>query len=112
VAFGITVPKPLGDFLVLSALNETAGTAVAVTDAELLADVALVGRLEGLFLCPEGAATVAAVRALVSSGWISSDEEVVLLNTGSGLIYPGTVPVDAPRIAADGEFHLPPAESQ
>ncbi|MBA2388809.1 MAG: threonine synthase [Geodermatophilaceae bacterium] len=107
VAFGITVPKALGDFLVLAALYETGGTALAVTDDELLADVALVGRLEGLFLCPEGAATVTATRALVASGWIDPHEEVVLLNTGSGLIYPDTVPVDAVTIPADGRLTLP-----
>ena len=70
-AFGITVPKALGDFLVLDALYETGGTAVAVTDDDLLADVALAGRVEGLALCPEGAATVTATRALVRSGWIA-----------------------------------------
>ncbi len=107
VAFGITVPKALGDFLVLSALYDTDGTALAVTDEDLLADVALVGRLEGLLLCPEGAATVTATRSLVESGWIGPDEEVVLLNTGSGLIYPDTVPVNAPTIAADGGLTLP-----
>ena len=109
VAFGITVPKPLGDCLVLSALYETEGTALAVTDAALLADVSLVGRLEGLFLCPEGAATVTATRALVESGWIAPDEEVVLLNTGSGLIYPDTVFIDAHTIAVDGKLDLPPS---
>ena len=107
VAFGITVPKALGDFLVLSALYDTDGTALAVTDEDLLADVALVGRLEGLLLCPEGAATVTATRSLVESGWIGPDEEVVLLNTGSGLIYPDTVPVDAPTIAGGGGLTLP-----
>ncbi|MGI8695018.1 MAG: threonine synthase [Geodermatophilaceae bacterium] len=107
VAFGITVPKALGDFLVLAALYDTDGTAIAVTDEALLADVALVGRLEGLFVCPEGAATVTATRALVESGWIEPDEEVVLLNTGTGLIYPDTVPVNAVTIRPDGDLELP-----
>jgi threonine synthase len=98
VAFGISVPKALGDFLVLRALYETGGTAVAVDDAEILADVALAGRLEGLFLSPEGAATLTAVRRLRGSGWLAPDDEVVVLNTGSGLIYPGTVSVDARRV--------------
>jgi threonine synthase len=96
VAFGITVPKALGDFLVLDALYATGGTAIAVEDADLLADVALAGRLEGLFLCPEGAATVTAARQLRASGWIRADEEVVLLNTGAGVLYPDVVPVDVP----------------
>jgi threonine synthase len=94
IAFGITVPKALGDFLVLRALYETGGTAVAVDDASLLADLALVGRLEGLFLSPEGAATVSGVRQLRDTGWLRADDQVVLLNTGSGLIYPDTVRVD------------------
>jgi threonine synthase len=95
IAFGIAVPKALGDFLVLRALYETKGTAVAVDDAEIRADVALAGRLEGLFLSPEGAATLAAVRRLRGTGWLAPDDEVVVLNTGSGLIYPETVDVDA-----------------
>ena len=105
VAFGINVPKALGDFLVLEALRATGGTAVAVEDADLLADLALTARLEGMFLCPEGAATVTAA-ALARSGWLSPDDEVVLLNTGAGVIYPETVTVDAPTIAKDGVLVL------
>jgi len=107
VAFGINVPKAFGDFLVLDALYATAGTAVAVTDDELLADIMLAGRLEGVFLCPEGAATVTAARALRRSGWISTDDEVVLLNTGSGLLYPDAVRMDAPTVPARGAVALP-----
>ena len=106
-AFGITVPKPLGDFLVLDALRATGGTAIAVSDEDLLGDVGLVGRLEGLLVCPEGAATVTATRALLADGWLSPHDEVVLLNTGSGLIYPDAVAVDAPTVAADGALSLP-----
>ena len=106
VAFGINVPKALGDFLVLEAVRETGGTAVAVEDADLLADLATSARLEGMFLCPEGAATVTAARQLVKSGWLSADDEVVLLNTGAGVIYPDTVTVDAPTIAKDGVLEL------
>lgn len=94
VAFGINVPKALGDFLVLDALYATSGTAVAVDDDELLDDLRLIGRLEGLFVCPEGAACVSAVRQLRASGWLSGTEQVVVLNTGTGLKYPGTVNVD------------------
>lgn len=103
VAFGIAVPKALGDFLVLRALNDTDGTAVAVDDTELLADLALAGRLEGLFLSPEGAATVTAVRRLRDTGWLDSDDEVVVLNTGSGLIYPDTVRVDSASLDPSAE---------
>lgn len=97
VAFGITVAKALGDFLVLEAVYDTQGCAVAVSDEEILADVAELARVEGRFICPEGAATVAAVRKLVDSGWLSSDDEVVVLNTGSGLKYPEVVEMN-PRL--------------
>jgi len=106
-AYGITVPAPLGDFLILDALYATGGTAVAVDDADLLADIPLVGRLEGLFVCPEGAACVSATRALLASGWLAPTDEVVLLNTGTGLIYPDAVPADASTVAADGALTLP-----
>jgi len=98
VAFGLTVPKALGDFLVLDAIYETGGTAVAVPDTEILADLVVAGRLEGLFLCPEGAATVAAVRRLRRDGWLHEDDEVVLLNTGNGLVYPDSVRVAAREV--------------
>ncbi len=107
VAFGINVPKALGDFLVLDALYATGGTAVAVTDHDLLADVRLVGSSEGMFVSPEGAATVTATRALRERGWLDADDEVVLLNTGNGLIYPETVPVDLPAVPPTGTITLP-----
>ncbi len=93
VAFGITVPKALGDFLILRAIDETDGCAVAVTDDDLLAEQRRVAELEGAWICPEGAAGFAAVRQLRASGWIGADDEVVVLNTGSGLKYPSTVPL-------------------
>ena len=96
VAFGITVPKALGDFLVLAALYATGGTAVAVDDAALLADQRLVAHLEGSFICPEGAACVTAVRVLRESGWLAEADQVVVLNTGTGLKYPHTMPPDGP----------------
>jgi threonine synthase len=110
-AFGLTVPKVLGDFLILEALYETGGTAVAVTDEELLADRREVGRLEGAFICPEGAACITAVRELRESGWLSASDEVVVLNTGSGLIYPDTVPSGAPVLPPSGSIPPGPAGS-
>jgi len=104
VAFGLTVPKALGDFLVLEALYATGGTAVAVTDEALLADQREVARLEGTFICPEGAACFAAVRQLRASGWISKTDEVVVLNTGTGLIYPETIPAHAPVLSRSGSI--------
>jgi threonine synthase len=99
VAFGITVPKALGDFLVLEAVYATEGTAVAVTDAELLAAQRRLAGLEGTFVCPEGAACFAAIDRLRESGWLGGGEEVVVLNTGAGIKYPETIDVDAPLLA-------------
>ena len=104
MAFGINVPKALGDFLVLRAIYETHGCAVAVSDDELLADVKLVAQLEGQLICPEGAATVSAVRKLVESGWIDAGERVVVINTGSGLKYPEVIASDPPVVTEDDIF--------
>jgi threonine synthase len=100
-AFGINVPKALGDFLVLRALYETEGCAVAIEDEELLADVRLVARLEGQLICPEGAATVSAVRRLAESSWIESGERVVVINTGAGSKYPAAIASDAPVVSEE-----------
>jgi threonine synthase len=100
VAFGINVPKPLGDFLILRAVVQTGGYAIAVDDTTTLAMQRRVAALEGAFICPEGAAAFAGVEALRESGWIGADETVVVLNTGAGVKYPETVPVDVPVRAA------------
>lgn len=104
IAFGITVPKALGDFLVLDAIRQTDGTAIAVTDKELLAAQSALAHAEGAFICPEGAACFAAVEQLRASNWITEDENVVVLNTGSGLKYPDTVTVDVPTLPIDGRI--------
>ncbi|HEX4223642.1 MAG TPA: pyridoxal-phosphate dependent enzyme, partial [Pseudonocardiaceae bacterium] len=80
---------------------------VAVSDEALLAEQGRLAREEGLFICPEGAACLAAALELRESGWLRGDEEVVVLNTGAGLIYPETVTVDVPTLAIDSEI---PAE--
>jgi threonine synthase len=87
VASGLRVPKAIGDFLILDALRTSGGTAVAVTDADLLAAVGEIGRLEGLFVAPEGAACLPAIRQLLERGEIQRDEQVVLFNTGAGIKY-------------------------
>jgi threonine synthase len=104
VAFGITVPKALGDFLVLAAVRSTDGTAIAVSDDELLTEQRRMASEDGAFICPEGAACLAAARQLRESGWLRGDEEVVVLNTGMGVKYPETVTVDVPTLAIDGEI--------
>jgi threonine synthase len=96
VAFGITVPKALGDFLILEALYATDGCAVAVADEEILEAQARLAKLEGSFICPEGAACFAAAARLRESGWLSATDEVILFNTGAGILYPDTVKVEIP----------------
>ncbi|MCO1597984.1 threonine synthase [Micromonospora sp. RHAY321] len=100
VAFGITVPSPLGDELILAALRASAGTAVAVDDADILADLRDFAAREGLLLCPEGAACLTAARQLRAGGWIRAGERVVVLNTGAGLKYPETVDVSGVPVLA------------
>jgi len=104
VAFGLTVPAPLGGFLVLQAIAETGGCAIAVSDEELLAAQAQVARAEGTWICPEGAACVAAAGRLRESGWLSESDEVVVLNTGAGLKYPQTAPADLPVVPAGAQL--------
>ena len=101
LAFGITVPKALGDFLVLDALYKTGGCAVAVDDADILKAEELLASREGTFVCPEGAATLSAAMRLYKDGWIEPEEKVVLLNTGSGLKYHETVKVNPPVLNPD-----------
>ena len=91
VAFGIRVPKALGDFLILRAIDDTGGCAVAIDDEEILRVQRRVAETEGAFVCPEGAACFAAAGRLRESGWIAAGEQVVVLNTGTGLKYPETV---------------------
>jgi threonine synthase len=102
LAFGINVPKALGDFLVLQAVRESAGTAVAVSDEAILAELAALAADEGAWICPEGAACLAAARRLRETGWLQQHERVVVLNTGTGLKYPETVPADVPVMPVDG----------
>jgi threonine synthase len=96
LAAGLRVPKALGDFLVLRAVRESGGTALAVTDEEIMADVGLMARNEGLFPCPEGAATLSALRHMIADGDVDEDERVVLFNTGTGLKYTDLFDVKAP----------------
>jgi threonine synthase len=87
IASGLRVPVAVADFLMLRALRESGGTALAVSDDEMLTEIPRVGSAEGIFFCPEGAACVAALRRLAKDGWIQPDDEVVIFNTASGLKY-------------------------
>ena len=87
VASGLRVPKAIGDFLILDAIRESGGTAVAVTDEELMEGARELARTEGMFAAPEGGACVPALRKLLARGDVKPDESVVLFNTGSGIKY-------------------------
>jgi threonine synthase len=86
-ASGLRVPKAIGDFLILDAVNQSGGTSLAIIDREMLEAVKRVGATEGLFVAPESAACCAAAGKLAKSGWIRSDETVIIFNTGTGLKY-------------------------
>jgi threonine synthase len=87
MASGLRVPGPLGDRLMLKMLRQTNGTALSVSDEEMLEAGKQLASLEGIFAAPEGAATVSAARKLAASGWIRPQETVVLFNTGTGYKY-------------------------
>ena len=88
IAAGLRVPAAVGDFLILNAVRESGGTALAVSDEDLLAAQKNMAMSEGVLACPEGGATLAALQQLLSSDWIAPDERVVLFNTGTGIKYP------------------------
>lgn len=87
VASGLRVPGPLGDRLMLRALRESGGGAVAVPDAQLMADAGVGSTLEGIDFSPEGGAAIAALRVLRQRGEVSPDDRVVVFNTGAGWLY-------------------------
>ena len=86
-ASGLRVPKAIGDFLILDALRNSGGTAVSVTDEELIAATREIGAAEGVFCAPEGAACWPALRKLMETGEVNRRDRVVLFNTGSGVKY-------------------------
>lgn len=98
ISAGLRVPKPLGDFLILRAVRASGGTCVAVEDREALQAGARLGRLEGIFPSPEGAACFAALEKLLQTGFLRRTDRVVIFNTGSGLKYLEAYSALFPRI--------------
>ncbi len=86
-ASGLRVPRAIGDFLILDALRASGGTAIAVTDKELIDATKVIGAAEGIFCAPEGAACLPALKKLLADDSVKPDEYVVLFNTGSGVKY-------------------------
>jgi threonine synthase len=106
VAAGLRVPKALGDFLVLEAVRASGGTAIAVTDDEMLDAGIQLASEEGIFAAPEGAAGVAAAEKLLASGFLKPTDRVVLYNTGSGLKYSEAYSTRFTRAAAGEQDKL------
>jgi threonine synthase len=92
VADGLRVPRAIGDFLILRAIRESGGTAIAVSDASMVDGMLAIGASEGISAAPEGGATWAALAKLVEQGFIKPHESVVLFNTGGALKYLDVVP--------------------
>ena len=88
IASGIRVPQAIGDFLILRAVRESKGFAIAVTDEKISAALSEVAREEGLLLCPEGAATYAAYKQSLDDGRVTKNDRVMLFNCATGLKYP------------------------
>ena len=88
VASGIRVPAAIGDFLILDAIRQSGGSAMAVSDEDIIEAQERIASTEGILMSPEGAATVAAYREALNDGSVRTDDRVVLFNSGNGLKYP------------------------
>jgi threonine synthase len=97
IASGLRVPVAIGDYLMLDAIRRSGGVALSVSDEEILRATDLAGQREGVWLSPEGAATVAAIGRLRADGLVREDERVVLFNTGAGMVYPDLQSAALPR---------------
>jgi threonine synthase len=106
LASGLRVPKPLGDFLVLNAVRESGGTAIAVSDEDMLEAGVNMASDEGIFAAPEGAACVDAAARLLRSRFLKSTDRIVIYNTGSGLKYPEAYSTRFPRTASGEQDKL------
>jgi threonine synthase len=106
VAAGLRVPKALGDFLVLEGVRDSGGTAIAVSDDEMLDAGAQLASDEGIYAAPEGAACVSAAQKLIASGFLKPTDRIVLYNTGSGIKYPEAYSTRFPRTAAGEQDKL------
>lgn len=102
IASGIRVPAAVGDFMILDAVRESAGRAIAVNEARIYEWMNLATSLEGVSVCPETAACVGALEQLAAEGWIAPEERVVVFNTGAAQKYPEAMAVDLPRLCKSG----------
>jgi threonine synthase len=116
VASGIRVPSALGDFMILDAIRESGGRAVAVEEGRILEWMRLATRKEGLSICPETAACVGALEMLANKGWIRPRDRTVIFNTGALQKYPEAMAAEVPRLdigqPIDYEVMLPPKKKK
>jgi len=91
IATGLRVPSPFADYLILKVVCDSGGTAISVTDGEIIEAMHEIARLEGIFACPEGAATLVGLKHLLLQGFLKPAETIVLFNTGSGFKYPDLI---------------------
>jgi threonine synthase len=98
VAMGLRVPAAVGDFMILDAVRESGGTAIAVAEKKIQSWMAQACAAEGIAVCPEAACCVGALEMLLDKGWIKSDERVVIFNTGAMQKYPEAIAVELPEI--------------
>jgi threonine synthase len=87
IADGLRVPGPFADYIILDILRETGGTALSVSDKEMVDAMYEISSDEGVVICPEGAATLVGLRKLLNEGWFKKDDTIILLNTGSAYKY-------------------------
>jgi threonine synthase len=85
LAGGLRVPVAIGSRLMLSALRESGGTAVAISDIQIREAQTFLASIEGIFPCLEGAATIGVLPPLIDQGWLTPDEKILVFNTGTGL---------------------------
>lgn len=98
IASGLRVPAAVADYLILKVIRDSGGTALDVSDEEIVEAMGEMGRREGIFSAPEGAASWAALKRLLSDGTVRPSERIVLLNTGTGLKYPELVKLNLPVV--------------
>lgn len=102
VASGIRVPVAVGDFMIIDAIRESGGTAIAVEEVKIPEWMAMATKAEGISFCPESSACVGAALSLRRQEWIGAGERVVIYNCGAGQKYPGVVKFDLPRLPKTG----------
>jgi threonine synthase len=102
IAPGVRVPAAIADYLILAAVRESGGTAITISDAEMLEGMSLAARREGLFVSPESGAAFIAARTFSESGFLQPDDETVIFSTGAGLKHTDLVTGTVERVMGDG----------